>query len=162
MLEIQKRKFDPIPKGLYIAKITEVDEEKKNIFKKKPEDPDFNVGYTLEIVSDEDGSEEFAGRKLWLTYHPASIANLEIYNLATKKDVTLDDEAVKIDIQEAVGKLVRLTVKVGAKKDGTPNNTIESIMALPKSYTTEQPTVPENTVPSDEEVEEAFGSPKVD
>src|SRR3990167_8314433 len=99
MLDIQKRKYDPIPKGLYIAKITEVDEQQKNIFKKKQDDPDFNVGYTFEIVSDEYGNEDFAGRKLWISRHPASSANLEIYNMATREALSMDDDKITIDIQ---------------------------------------------------------------
>lgn len=135
MFNYEPREYDPLPEGLYYARIDSVDPNKPNRFKSEPEDPDTAIEYTFVIIEDENGDKSFANRKMWRTLSPFSKKNIEYYNASTGKGIVIGKDPISFDEQEMVGKTIRLLVKHKiSEATGKVGNTIEAITSPPKSY----------------------------
>lgn len=151
---MKKREYEVLPDGIYFAKLTEVDTNKplSDRFPRKEDEPQFNIEYTFEVTGDEMGNKDCEGRKQWLTAHPYSGRNLEVYNACMGTDLKQEDEP-SFNTDEIIGKMVRILVEVKKKANGSLGNKVEKVMPLPRNFTAQAPDGSGEGLPSEDEID---------
>lgn len=135
-MKIPKREFAPIPEGIYIAKIINVDNHKAlsdRFPRKDPDEPQYNIEFQFELVEDETGDTTYAKRRMWQTNHPYSKRNLTVYNAAMNEKLEMGSDGVEFDEMITLNKLVRLVIK-NDMVNGNIKDKIDSILPLAKGY----------------------------
>ena len=119
----ETQSFGAIPGGIYIGRLDEVTTGTG----KQSGKPYWSWAFT--VVSDADGDEEYAGRKLWINTSLSEAAHFKLKEVFEAFGYTPDS-----DTDEMIGEQIKLLVsetviEQGARK-GQPGNNVDRAIAL--------------------------------
>lgn len=127
MFNFSKDNFEVIPKGIYFAKLKDKPELKESGFYKNPDGTAQQyVLYKFEIISDNLGKTEFAGKTVIAKPGPRSAKNMDIYNALTGQEL----ETVDTDGSELEGRTCQLYVTKSNNPKGEAQNKIEAFIPM--------------------------------
>ncbi|MGQ9697159.1 MAG: hypothetical protein ACUVRO_04110 [Armatimonadota bacterium] len=119
---IEDRGFDPVPAGVYTARIDTTKSETRTNVNGKPYVP---IYFTIEEP------QEYAGRQVVENFYITREAMFLLHRLFRDFGLLTQQQGRETrDIDELHGRLCRISVRVGANADGSARNDVDSIVPI--------------------------------
>lgn len=119
--ETETQSFDALPADVYIGRLDEVE------VRDGAKGPYWSWAFT--VVSDKDGEEKFAGRKLWVNTSLSEKAHFKLKEVFDAFGYETDSDTDEL-IGESIKMLVEETIIEQGARKGQPGNNVVRCMPL--------------------------------